>query len=122
GLSFATAVNSAAGTHPASVSIGDLNNDGTPDLVVANEGTYPNYPDGNVSVLLGNGNGTFAAAVNYGAGSRPNAAAICDLNGDGKLDLAVANFGSNNVSVLMGNGDGTFHMAVNYTAGGSPDS
>ena len=59
---FGAAVNYGAGLTPTSVAIGDLNGDGKPDLVVANN-------QGNsVSVLLGNGNGTFAAAVNYSAG------------------------------------------------------
>ena len=75
-----------------------------------------------MSVLLGNGNGTFQAAVNYGAGSSPYSVAVGDFNGDGKADLAVANDGSNNVSVLLGNGNGTFQAAVNYAAGTYPCS
>ena len=74
----------------------------------------------NVSVLLGNGNGTFQAAVNYAAGTSPHSVAVGDFNGDGKADLAVANGNSNNVSVLLGNGDGTFQAAVNYGAGTGP--
>ena len=64
-----------------------------PDLVTANE-----FGD-NVSVLLGNGDGTFQAAVNYGAGDVAISVAIGDLNRDGALDLVVANQGSDNVSV-----------------------
>jgi hypothetical protein len=73
-----------------------------------------------VSVLMGNGDGTFQNAVNYGAGGGPWSVAIGDLNGDDRLDLAVANYNSDNVSVLMGNGDGTFQNAVNYGAGYGP--
>ena len=62
----------------------------------------------NVSVLLGNGDGSFQSAVNYGAGDGPSSVAIGDLNGDANLDLAVANRYSDNVSVLLGNGDGSF--------------
>src|SRR5438034_179757 len=58
-----------------------------------------------------------APAVNYAVGSSPNSVATGDFNGDGKLDLAVANLLSNNVSVLLGNGDGTFGPAVNYAGG-----
>ena len=53
-------------------------------------------------MLLGNGNGTFQAAVNYAAGTSPHSVAVGDFNGDGKADLAVANSDSNNVSVLLG--------------------
>ena len=70
-------------------------------------------------MLLGNGDGTFQAAVNYGAGDVPaTSVAVGDFNGDGKADLAVANESdSGNVSVLLGNGDGTFQTAVNYGSG-----
>ena len=75
-----------------------------------------------MSVLLGNGNGTFQAAVNYAAGSGPNSVVVGDFNGDGKADLAVTNYSSDNVSVLLGNGNGIFQTAVNYAAGTSPQS
>jgi hypothetical protein len=73
-------------------------------------------------VLLGNGDGTFQTAVNYGAGNQPLSVAIGDFNGDDDLDLAVANGNSYNVSVLLGNGDGTFQTAVNYGARYGPTS
>ena len=65
---------------------------------------------------------SFAAAVNYPVGTEPRTVAVGDFNGDGKLDLAVANEGSNNVSVLLGKGDGTFQTAVNYAVGSTPAS
>jgi hypothetical protein len=71
--------------------------------------------------LLGNDDGTFQNAVNYVAGVRPYSVSIGDLDGDGDLDLAVANDGSDNVSVLPGNGDGTFNAAV-YDTGDWPTS
>ncbi len=95
-----------------SVAVGDLNLDGIPDLVVANQSP------GTVSVLLGNGDGTFRAAVTYdsgaGAGGISESVAIADLNGDGKPDLVVGSDTSsgNAVGVLLGNGDGTFQPAV----------
>jgi uncharacterized protein (TIGR03437 family) len=73
-----------------------------------------------VSVLLGNGDGTFQAAVNYSAGY--SSVVVGDFNGDGKADLAVTNLNSPNVSVLVGKGDGTFQAAVNYQAGRDPES
>jgi hypothetical protein len=77
--------------------VGDFNGDGLPDLAVANAISQ------NVSVLLGNGDGSFLGAQNFGAGSFPVSVAVDDFNGDGLPDLAVANDFSNNVSVLMNN-------------------
>jgi hypothetical protein len=102
------------GLHPSSIALGDFNADGRLDLAVGKSlGT-------NVSVLLGNGDGTFQDAVDYPTGNVPYWVTVGDFNGDGKLDLAVANEGSNNVSVLLGNGNGSFATAVNYLAGGAP--
>ena len=95
---------------------GDFNGDGRLDLVALNSGSN------NLSVLLGNGDGSFQSAVNYGAGANPSSLALGDLNGDGKLDLAVANSGDNTVTTLLGNGDGTFQTAVPYGVGHSPSS
>ena len=100
-----------AGSGPQSVAVGDFNGDGKPDLAVVN--SYSN----NVSILLGNGDGTFQIHVDYPTGAQPGSVAIGDFNGDGKLDLAVVNSYSNNVSVLLGNGNGTFQPAVSYGTG-----
>jgi len=61
-----------------------------------------------VSILLGNGDGTFEAALNLSGVSGAQSLAVGDFNGDGKLDLVTADSYANNVSVLLGNGDGTF--------------
>ena len=101
-----------AGADPLSVAVGDFNGDGTQDLAVANSRSN------NVSVLLGNGDGTFQAARNYAAGYESEWVAVGDFNGDGTLDLAVTDYGSNTVSVLLGNGDGTFQARnFSYVAG-----
>jgi hypothetical protein len=77
--------------------MGDFNGDGKPDLAVANVNSS------SVSILLGNGDGTFEAAGD-GVGKYPESVAVGDFTGDGKPDLAVANRGVNDVSILLGNG------------------
>lgn len=127
---FQTAVTYGTGGVGAhSVRIADVNGDGKPDLVVANacasSGSCPIGP-GSVGVLLGNGDGTFQTAVSYGSGGYDaESVAVADVNGDGKLDVVVANFCGNTscslpgtVGVMLGNGDGTFQPVVPYSSGG----
>ena len=78
----------------------------------------------NISILLGNGNGTFVTpALNFGVGDGPQSVAVGDFNNDTILDLAVANSRSNNVSILLGNGNGTFVTpALNFGVGNTPVS
>ena len=57
----------------------------------------------NVSVFLGNGNGTFQARQNFGVGRAPHSVAVGDFNGNVLQDLVAANYGSSNVSVLINN-------------------
>jgi len=85
----------STGIEPRSVAVADLNADGKPDLVTANIIFH------NVSVLLGNGNGTFQTQQTFAAGNQPHSVAVADLNADGKPDLVTANYNSNNVSVLL---------------------
>lgn len=90
------------GSYPDSLVVGDFNGDGRPDLATANQ--FSN----NVSVLLQNSDGTFAATADYAVGKGPVSLATGDVNGDGKLDLIVLNSQDNTISVLIGNGNGTF--------------
>src|SRR5260370_725933 len=113
---FLAALGSDADCLPYSVAVGDFNRDGTPDLVVANRGSNT------VSVLLGNGDGTFQPTRNLPGFRGPVFVAVGDFNGDGFLDLAVASRDSNNVSVLLGNGDGTFQALPNFPAPHRPSS
>ena len=80
------------------------------------------FYDNTVSILLGNGDGTFTAATGspVGVGRYPESVAVGDFNGDGKLDLAVANYGDNTVSILLGNGDGTFSLKSSPGVGSEP--
>src|SRR5262245_50959800 len=93
------------GNDPSSVALADLNADGRPDLAVANA------QSATVSILLGNGDGTFGTRTDLAVASHPRSVAIADLDADGRPDLAVA---GGVVSVMLGNGDGTFGARTDY--------
>ena len=109
GRSAAAAPSAGAGPH--AVATGDFNGDGKTDLVTANSTANT------ATVLLGNGDGTFCAKVDYSVGTQPVSVAVGDFNGDGKTDIAVANQSAKTVSVLQGNGDGTFQAATSISTG-----
>ena len=94
----------------------DFNGDGNLDVAVANGGSN------NVSVLMGNGDGTLQTATNYTVGSDPVALAVGDYSGSGLADLVVANHNSNNETVLANAGSGAFTLAQTITLGESPNS
>ena len=106
----------AVGSYPYSISIGDFNGDGKLDLAI------PNVSSNTVSVLLGNGDGTFQAQKTTAVGGEPDYIAVGDFNGDGKLDMAVTNFTTSNLYILLGNGDGTFPTSHVYSTGNNPYS
>jgi hypothetical protein len=113
---FQPAVDYAVGTAPNGIMPGDFNGDGNTDYAVAN------VSSNNISVLLGNGDGTFQAAANYKAGASPTAVAVGDFNGDGNADLAVGNAESASVAILLGNGDGSFQAGITYAVPGGAQS
>ncbi|MBI2968110.1 MAG: VCBS repeat-containing protein [Bacteroidetes bacterium] len=121
-ISFDPKVEFATGSNPQNVATGDLDGDGKPDLVVAD------YTDNKISVLRNTGTSgiiSFATKVDFATGTIPYWVAIGDLDGDGKPDLAVANFYDNTISVLRNTGAiGTISFAPkeDFTAGSNPQS
>lgn len=111
---FATPIASTSAS-PNSMAAGDFNGDGRPDLATTNLAGPP------ISILLGNGNGTFQPDTGYDAGLNPTAVTLADLNHDGRLDLAVANMLSNSITVYLGNGDGTLRQRIDYATDVNPD-
>jgi hypothetical protein len=111
-VQFSGPIKYSVGKVPGTVAVGDFNRDGRLDLAVLNTGS------GSVSILLGNGDGTFQSALTYNTvNASPAFVAVGDLNGDGKLDLVVANGSANTVSVLLGSGNGTFQLPVEHSVG-----
>ncbi len=120
----AEVVYTSGGVSPLAVAVADVNGDGHPDVVVANQCVDNTCTSSNVSVLLNDGTGKFPTATPYGTGGLfPDAVAIDDVNGDGQLDLVVANSSTSgtvddgNVGVLLGIGGGTFGTAKAYPSG-----
>ncbi|MBE7170258.1 MAG: VCBS repeat-containing protein [Williamsia sp.] len=123
-ISFAPAVSYAAGDFPRALAVGDVNGDGKPDLVVANE------KGNSVSLLLNQAvygsidAGSFAARIDYAAGSNPNSVALGDVDGDGRPEIVVANYGSGTVSVLRNTsieaGAALFATQIDFASGSNP--
>ena len=108
---FKPAVYYKVANTPAQVIAADFNHDGNLDLAVAD------YLANEVSILLGNGDGTFQKALKFPADS-PVGLAAGDLNGDGNQDLVVVeNFDTSLLAVFLGDGTGKFHKSVTYTSG-----
>ncbi len=112
------------GNQWADAIVGDVNGDGKADLAVTDGawhsgcGSY----DGVVSVLVGDGTGSFGPPSDYCVGANPTASAIGDLDGDGIADIVVVNTYGASVSVLLGTGGGSFGARTDFPTGGGPAS
>ena len=119
---FTLAWSGFVGFNPQSVAVGDFNGDGKLDLAVANLCSDQSCLSGSVSILLGDGTGNFTLTSSPVVGLFPYSVAVGDFNGDGKLDLAVANEQSNTISILLGDGTGNFTLASSSPLGSYPCS
>jgi hypothetical protein len=104
----------AVGANPWYITAGDFRGNSEADIATAGFGS-------GVSVLLNNGDGTFQSAVNYMPGAYLTGIVAADMNGDGKVDLVVSDYGNNAAGVLLGNGDGTFQSVQEFAAGSGPN-
>jgi len=120
---YGVATNFAVCVVPTALTAVDVDGDGDFDLAVANS-SKPGAAGqcNNVSVLLNNGSGSFGPAQDYPAGDGPSGIASGHLDGDGAVDLAVANRGDDTVSVLWNNGSGAFSTPDDFSVADSPAS
>jgi FG-GAP-like repeat len=103
-------------TGPTGIALGDFNHDGKLDAAVTNSGT------GEVSILLGNGDGTFQPQSFFSVGNVPGPIVLADFDGTGRIDFAVGtqNADGKGVRVYLGNGDGTFTFLQGLATGPGP--
>ena len=104
------------GKNPTAIKAGDFNQDGFSDLVTSN------ISANSLSLLLGNGDGSFQAQVSIRVCKEPRNLAVLDFNGDGHEDLAIACSGSNQVAIFKGQGGGTFEKDGLYPVHRTPVS
>ena len=110
-----TKVDYPTSTTPTALALADVNGDGKIDIVASNSSN--SVTPSVVSVLLGNGNGTFMPMSTVVTGRFPSSVRLADLDGDGKVDIVAACAGDDTISVNRGNGDGTFRPVESYSTG-----
>jgi hypothetical protein len=108
--------NVTMGLLPMSLAVADVNGDGRPDLITANDG------NARVSVRLGLANGTYQVAANYAVGANPRGVVVADVNRDGRLDIVVVDRGGSTVTWLRGSGTGSFVAQPRLSAGSAPSA
>ena len=114
-VQFSSPLTIPAGSDPQQTLLADMNGDGVPDLIVADDGTQ------SVSVLLGDGKGGFGAPTSYAAGAYLFGIVATDVNGDGLPDIAgVSRFNGDSVTTLLNNGHGGFSIGPSYAVGSTP--
>jgi len=122
GTFVAAGDNIAVGTAPYGIVAADFTGDDILDLVAGNYGVAEDGTNDTVSLLAGNGDGTFGEAVNFEVGDAPANVVTADFDGDGNPDIATANETSQDISVLLGDGDGGFADATSVAiAAGESD-
>ena len=111
---FALPITYHVGKKPSTVKAGDMNDDGYPDLLVANSG------DNTLNYLEGLGDGTFKQPVSMATGREPMAMDVADFDGDGINDVAICNYGDGDVSIILGQKGGIFRMKSTVKVGRLP--
>jgi len=114
---FPDPVTYSVGSNPQGIGFGDIDSDGDADMVVANRSLGSSK--GTIWILSNDGNGTFSHDQSYTVGREPISLVVTDLNGDGYLDVAVANYGGS-VSVLKNQGNGALGDLRTYAVSGGP--
>ncbi|MES2703127.1 MAG: FG-GAP-like repeat-containing protein [Bacteroidota bacterium] len=124
--SFATKVDLTAGTAPYDVATGDMDGDGKPDIVAVNQASNTVSVFRNTATSGTISSGSFATKIDFTTGTSPQGVSIKDIDGDGKLDIVVANYSSGSISVFRNTATsgsittGSFSAKVDFTVGTNP--